>query len=114
MNTSQHPIMTVTGIRKSAGDFKDQNSGKEITFSNTVVTVLQDYSERELEQGAIGKKSTDYKIKGAQFFNDYVGQQLPADAAMIFNWDFTGNVPKATLVGLDFSCGKKTLDKTVA
>ena len=113
MNTSNHPIMTVTGISKSQGDFAN-DAGKNIEFSNTVVTVLQNYSERELEQGAIGKKSTDYKIKGAQFFNDYVGQQLPADAAMIFNWDFTGNVPKATLVALDFSCGKKPLDKTVA
>jgi hypothetical protein len=51
MNNSQHPIMTVTGIRKAAGDFQDQTSGKTIEFSNTVVTVLQNYSERELEQG---------------------------------------------------------------
>ena len=39
--------MTVAGIRKSAGDFKDQSSGKEITYSNTVVTVLQEYSAKE-------------------------------------------------------------------
>ena len=102
MNNSQHPIMTVTGIRKSAGDFKDQSSGKEITFSNTVVTVLQEYSEREKEQGAIGFKSTDYKIKGAQFFNDYLHQKLPAEAKLIFDWDFTGKQPKAVLVALDF------------
>lgn len=106
MNTSQHPVMTVTGIRKSAGNFSDDN-GKNIDFSNTVVTVLQDYSERELEQGAIGKKSTDYKIKGAQFFNDYLHQQLPADASMIFNWDFTGKIPKAVLIALDFDSNKK-------
>jgi len=49
MNNSQHPIMTVTGIRKAAGDFQD-DKGKTIEFSNTVVTVLQNYSERELEQ----------------------------------------------------------------
>lgn len=109
MNTSQHPVMTVTGIRKSAGDFAN-DAGKTIEFSNTVVTVLQDYSERELEQGAIGKKSTDYKIKGAQFFNDYLHQQLPADAAMIFSWDFTGKTPKAVLMALDFSIGKKPLE----
>lgn len=99
--TAQHPVMTVTGIRKSAGDFKD-DSGKEIKFSNTVVTVLQDYSEKELEQGAIGKKSTDYKIKGAQFFNDYLHQQLPAQAEMIFQWDFTGKTPRAVLHALNF------------
>lgn len=99
--TGQHPVMTVTGIRKSAGDFKD-DSGKEIKFSNTVVTVLQDYSEKELEQGAIGKKSTDYKIKGAQFFNDYLHQQLPAQAEMIFQWDFTGKTPRAVLHALNF------------
>jgi len=109
MNTSQHPIMTVTGIRKAAGDFEDAK-GKTIEFSNTVVTVLQEYSERELEQGAIGRKSTDYKIKGAQFFQDYMNQSLPADAAMIFNWDFTGKQPKAVLVGLDFTVGKKVLE----
>lgn len=99
--TSQNPVMTVTGIRKAAGEFED-NKGKTIEFSNTVVTVLQDYSEKELEQGAIGKKSTDYKIKGAQFFNDYLHQQLPADAEMIFQWDFTGNTPRAVLHALNF------------
>lgn len=98
--------MTVTGIRKSAGDFNDQASGKQVTFSNTVVTVLQDYSEKEKEQGAIGFKSTDYKIKGAQFFNDYIHQKLPAEAAMVFDWDFTGKTPKAVLVSLDFSAKK--------
>lgn len=101
MNNSQHPIMTVTGIRKAAGDFEDQK-GKTIEFSNTVVTVLQDYSQRELEQGAIGFKSTDYKIKGAQFFQDYIHQQLPAKARMIFDWDFTGKTPRAVLIALDF------------
>lgn len=99
--TDQHPVMTVTGIRKSAGQFKD-DQGKEINFSSTVVTVLQDYSEKELEQGAIGKKSTDYKIKGAQFFNDYIHQQLPAQAEMIFQWDFTGKTPRANLHALNF------------
>lgn len=97
----QNPIMMVTGIRKAAGDFEDAK-GKTIEFSNTVVTVLQDYSEREKEQGAIGKKSTDYKIKGAQFFNDYMHQQLPANAEMIFQWDFTGKQPKAVLHALNF------------
>ncbi|MFX6798883.1 hypothetical protein ABTH24_24675 [Acinetobacter baumannii] len=101
MNNSQHPIMTVTGIRKAAGDFTD-DKGKTIKFSNTVVTVLQEYSEREKEQGAIGFKSTDYKIKGAQFFNDYLHQKLPAEAKLIFDWDFTGKQPKAVLVALDF------------
>ncbi len=101
MNTSQHPIMTVTGIRKAAGDFEDAK-GKTIEFSNTVVTVLQEYSDKEKEQGAIGKKSTDYKIKGAQFFNDYLHQQLPAKAKMIFDWDFSGKTPRAVLLALDF------------
>lgn len=110
--TGQHPVMTVTGIRKSAGDFKD-DSGKEIKFSNTVVTVLQPYSERELEQGAIGMKSTDYKIKGAQFFNDYINQKLPADAEMIFQWDFSGKQPKAVLMALNFDYSKDKLQKVV-
>jgi len=112
MNTSNNPIMTVTGIRKSQGDFSN-DAGKNIEFSNTVVTVLQDYSDRELEKGAIGKKSTDYKIKGAQFFNDYLHQQLPADAGMVFQWDFTGKAPKAVLMALDFSVGKKPLETKV-
>jgi hypothetical protein len=112
MNTSQHPVMTVTGIRKAAGDFKD-DQGKNITFSNTVVTVLQPYSERELEQGAIGMKSTDYKIKGAQFFNDYIHQKLPADAEMIFQWDFSGKQPKAVLMALNFDYSKDKLQKVV-
>ena len=104
MDTNQpNPVMTVTGIRKAAGDFTDDKTGKNVAFSNTVVTVLQDYSDREKEQGAIGKKSTDYKIKGAQFFNDYLHQTLPAKAALVFNWDFTGKTPRAVLVALDFS-----------
>lgn len=106
MNTQQHPIMTVTGIRKAAGDFEDQK-GKTVEYSNTVVTVLQNYSDRELEQGAIGFKSTDYKIKGAQFFNDYMHQSLPAEAAMIFDWDFTGKTPRAVLIALDFNAKKQ-------
>lgn len=106
MNTQQHPIMTVTGIRKAAGDFEDQK-GKTVEYSNTVVTVLQNYSDRELEQGAIGFKSTDYKIKGAQFFNDYIHQSLPAEAAMIFDWDFTGKTPRAVLIALDFNAKKQ-------
>ncbi len=105
MNTQQHPIMTVTGIRKASGDFEDQK-GKTVEYSNTVVTVLQNYSDRELEQGAIGFKSTDYKIKGAQFFNDYIHQSLPAEAAMIFDWDFTGKTPRAVLIALDFNAKK--------
>lgn len=108
MNTTQHLVMTVTGIRKSAGDFKN-DQGQNVTFSSTVVTVLQPYSERELEQGAIGMKSTDYKIKGAQFFSDYLHQKLPADAEMVFNWDFTGKAPKAVLIALNF---KKELQKS--
>lgn len=106
MNTQQHPIMTVTGIRKAAGDFEDQK-GKTVEYSNTVVTVLQNYSDRELEEGAIGFKSTDYKIKGAQFFNDYMHQSLPAEASMIFDWDFTGKTPRAVLIALDFNAKKQ-------
>ena len=88
MNTEQMPIMTVTGIRKAAGDFEDQK-GKTIEFSNTVVTVLQPYSDREKEQGAIGMKSTDYKIKGAQFFNDYMHQ--PRAVLHALNFDIPEN-----------------------
>jgi len=36
-------------------------------------------------------------------------QQLPADAAMVFQWDFTGKVPKAVLMAMDFSFIKKYL-----
>lgn len=109
MNTEQMPIMTVTGIRKAAGDFEDQK-GKTIEFSNTVVTVLQPYSDREKEQGAIGMKATDYKIKGAQFFNDYMHQILPAKAKMIFQWDFTGKQPRAVLHALNFDIPENEQD----
>lgn len=100
---NEHPVMTVTGIRKAQGTFKD-DSGKVIDFSNTVVTVLQPYSEQELEQGAIGLKSTDYKIKGAQFFNDYLHMQgkLPAQAQMIFKLDVTRKTPVVQLMAVKF------------
>lgn len=98
--SNPNPIFTVTGIRKSQGSFQD--GAKDINYSNTVVTVLTEYSEKEKEQGAIGLKSTEHKIKGAQFFNDYLHQQLPSKAELIFDWDFSGKVPKANLISLNF------------
>ena len=107
MNATQNPIMLVTGIRKSSGDFKNDN-GENINFSNTVVTVLQEYSDSEKQQGAIGHKSTDFKIKGAQFFHDYqhidLGMGKPAE--MIFHWNFTKKTPVAELLALNFELKK--------
>lgn len=98
--SNQNPILLVTGIRKAQGSFQD--GAKNIDYSNTVVTVLTDYSDKEKEQGAIGFKSTEHKIKGAQFFQDYIHQQLPAKAELVFHWDFTGKTPKAELLKLNF------------
>lgn len=99
----EHPIMTVTGIRKSEGNFKN-DSGDQVNFSSTVVTVLQQFSEQELLQGAIGLKSTEYKIKGAQFFEDYrhLANRLPCEAQMIFKLDVTRKVPSVQLVAMKF------------
>ncbi|MEG1502364.1 MAG: hypothetical protein RR370_03135, partial [Synergistaceae bacterium] len=72
--------------------------------------VLQPYSDREKEQGAIGMKSTDYKIKGAQFFNDYMHQVLPAKAKMIFEWDFSGKAPRAVLHAMSFDISENQDD----
>ena len=81
MSAIDQPVLTVTGIRKSEGNFSSE--GKNIDFSNTVVTVLQPFTEEEIASGAIGMKSTEYKIKGAQFYHDYQGQKLPAGALQI-------------------------------
>lgn len=94
------PILTVTGIRKAEGSFQGEKG--TVNFSNTVVTVLQPFTDEEIQQGAIGMKSTEYKIKGAQFFHDYQGQKLPAEAKMIFRLDVTRKTPVAVLVALDF------------
>lgn len=99
---NQNPKMLVTGIRKSQGDFTDDRSNKSIEYSNTVVHALTEYSEKEKEQGAIGLKPVEYKIKGAQFFGDYIHQNLPAEAELVFHWDFSGKTPKATLLALKF------------
>lgn len=108
-NLNEHPIMTVTGIRKSQGNFKSDN-GDNVDYSNTVVTVLQPFTDDEIAEGAIGLKSTEYKIKGAQFFNDYLhmSSKLPAEAHMIFKLDVTRKVPKVQLVGMQFVQEKKT------
>lgn len=111
MSVIDQPILTVTGIRKSQGNFSSE--GKNIDFSNTVVTVLQPFSENEIAQGAIGMKSTEYKIKGAQFFHDYQAQKLPADAQLIFRLDVTRKQPVAELVALDFTASKKMEVKTI-
>lgn len=111
MSAIDQPILTITGIRKSQGNFSSE--GKNIDFSNTVVTVLQPYTEDEITQGAIGMKSTEYKIKGAQFFHDYQGQKLPAEAQLIFRLDVSRKVPVAQLVALDFSASKKFDSKQV-
>lgn len=99
---SQNPIMLVTGIRKSQGEFTDKETRQNIPYSNTVVHALTEYSEKEKEDGAIGLKPVEYKIKGAQFFGDYIHQQLPADAEFVFHWDFSGKTPKANLLALKF------------
>lgn len=99
--SEQHPVMTVVGIRKSEGSFKD-DSGRLLDYSNTVVTVLVPFSEKELEQGAVGMKAIEHKIKGGQFYHDYQRQSLPCDAEMLFHWDFSGKAPKAMLVAMNF------------
>ena len=58
-------------------------------------------------------KSTEYKIKGAQFFHDYQAQKLPADAQLIFRLDVTRKQPVAELVALDFTASKKMEVKTI-
>lgn len=111
MSAIDQPILTITGIRKSEGDFSSE--GKNVAYSNTVVTVLQPFTEQEIAQGAIGMKSTEYKIKGAQFFHDYQGQKLPADAQLIFRLDVSRKTPVAQLVALDFSASKSLDERTV-
>lgn len=101
MSAIEQPILTVTGIRKSQGNFRSHD-GKSVDYSNTVVTVLQQFSEREISEGANGMKSTEYKIKGGQFFHDYEHQSLPAKAQLLFRLDVSGKVPVAQLVALDF------------
>lgn len=98
---NQNPIMQIVGIRKSEGDFKD-DSGRLVEYSNTVVTALQPYTLDEQEKGAIGYKAVEHKIKGGQFYHDYQRQKLPAQAEMLFHWDFSGKVPKAVLIALNF------------
>lgn len=104
MSAIQQPVLTVVGIRKSAGNMIAD--GKPIDWSNTVVTVLQPFSEQEIEQGAVGMKSTEYKIKGAQFYHDYQSQKLPAEAQLLFQLDVTRKTPVAQLVALDFNYNK--------
>lgn len=99
--SEQHPIMTVVGIRKSEGDF-DNGKGKTVEYSNTVVTVLVPFTMQEMEKGAIGMKAVEHKIKGGQFYHDYQRQQLPCDAELLFDWDYSGKMPKANLVALNF------------
>lgn len=101
MSVIEQPILTIVGINKSEGDF-DDGKGKNVEYSNTVVGVLQDFTEEEIKKGANGQKSTVYKIKGAQFYHDYQNVQLPAKARLLFKLDVSGKVPKAVLVALDF------------
>lgn len=110
MSAIHQPILTIAGIRKSEGNMVAD--GRSVDWSNTVVTVLQPFTEEEILSGAIGMKSTEYKIKGAQFFYDYQAQKLPAEAQLLFKLDVSRKVPVAQLVGLDFSCGKKPLQTT--
>lgn len=104
MSAIDQPILTIAGIRKSEGNFTGERGNVE--FSNTVVTVLQPFTEEEIAKGANGMKSTEYKIKGAQFYHDYQAQKLPAEAQLLFKLDVSRKVPVAQLVALDFSCGK--------
>lgn len=101
MSAIDQPILTIAGIRKSQGNFRSDD-GKSVDYSNTVVTVLQPFNEREIGEGANGMKSTEYKIKGAQFFHDYQHVKLPAEAQLLFKLDVSGKVPVAQLIALNF------------
>jgi len=109
MNAIEQPILTVTGIRKSEGSMIAE--GRSVDWSNTVVTVLQPFTEEEVAQGAIGMKATEYKIKGGQFFHDYRNQQLPSEARLLFKLDVSRKVPVAQLVALDFIAKTATVSK---
>lgn len=101
MSAIDQPILTIAGIRKSQGNFRSDD-GKSVDYSNTVVTVLQPFNDNEKQQGANGMKSTEYKIKGAQFFHDYEHVKLPAEAQLLFKLDVSGKVPVAQLIALNF------------
>lgn len=109
MSSIDQPILTVLGIKKSEGSFQGEKGSVE--YSNTVVTVAQPFTEEEIKQGAVGLKSTEYKIKGGQFFYDYQHQNLPSDAQLIFKLDVTRKQPVAVLVALDFNAKKPTEKK---
>lgn len=111
MSVIEQPVLTIAGIHRSEGDFQDMK-GKSIDYSNTVVTVLQDFSDEEIKNGAIGQKTTIYKIKGAQFFYDYRHVELPAKAQLLFRLDVSGKVPKPVLVSLDFNLKKEPVKAT--
>ncbi|MFW1817353.1 hypothetical protein ACG9X6_22350 [Acinetobacter guillouiae] len=111
MSAIDQPILTIAGIRKSEGNMVAD--GRSVDWSNTVVTVLQPFTEEEIASGAIGMKSTEYKIKGAQFFYDYQGQKLPAEAQLIFRLDVSRKVPVAQLVALDFTASKPLDERAV-
>ncbi|MCE6006663.1 hypothetical protein ACNJ69_03510 [Acinetobacter soli] len=100
MSAIQQPTLTVIGIRKSVGNMVAD--GRAVEWSNTVVTVLQPFSDKEIEEGAVGMKSTEYKIKGGQFFHDYQHQKLPAEAQLLFQLDVSKRTPVAQLIALDF------------
>ena len=112
MSSNGNPVLTVSGIRRSLGTFTAD--GKTVEYSNTVVTVLQPFTDDEIFNGAMGLKSTEYKIRGAQFFDDYKHMQgkLPAEAELIFVVDVSRKTPTTKLVKLVFKDDKK-IDKNV-
>lgn len=98
---SQTQVFTVVGIRAAKGTFDDAK-GKSINYDSTNVHILVPYSDNEVAQGAIGSKELIYKIKGSHNFMKYVKQELPAKAALHFEYDFSRAKARPELVSLDF------------
>lgn len=96
------PVFTVVGLKKSVGSFTSDD-GRVIDYNNIVVITLVDFSDKEIKAGAVGLKVIEHKIKGTAFFDEYVKNKLPAKAKFNFDWDFSGKLPKANLISLDFS-----------
>lgn len=100
--SEQNPIFTVTALYPSKGEFKDKDSGQVIQYDSLVVEYFGDFTEKQLQDGAIGHKHAEAKIKGANNLDLYKGVQLPAQAKFIYEWIFNGKQPRAVLKRLEF------------
>ena len=92
---SQVQEFTIVGIEPSSGQFKDDKTGREVSYDSTNFRVLVP------NKAGIGQKEVVHKMPGSVNFSKYKDLTLPCTANFEFELEFNGKFPKTKLVAVE-------------